>query len=86
MHWKPDRFFTAICVVYGFVITLCIFAIAGNSGDTVFLPTATLQLLRTMQRARPQHMLVAADFDALPDVKIAGTNAPLVSETVLLFI
>lgn len=61
-------------------------AIAGDLGGTVFLPTTALQLMRTLQRARPQHIIIAADFDALPDVRIAGTNAPLVSQTVPLFI
>lgn len=54
----------------------------GKSMDTFFIPTGALQFLHTLQHVRPQHMIIAADFDQLPDVKIAGTNAPLVSQTV----
>lgn len=32
-----------------------------------------------LHTARPAHRLIAADFDALPDVMVAGTNAPLVA-------
>ena len=57
-------------------------AAAGGSGGNdhiVFLPTHCLQLLETLAAARPRHVLIAADFDALPGVRIAGVNAPLVA-------
>jgi hypothetical protein len=54
-------------------------AAGGGSDHIVFLPTRCLQLLDTLAAARPQHVLIAADFDALPGVRIAGVNAPLVA-------
>jgi len=36
-------------------------------------------LFDVLHTARPAHRLIAADFDALPDVMVAGTNAPLVA-------
>ncbi len=33
-------------------------------------------------QARPSHTLIAADFDELPEVAVAGINAPLVATTV----
>ncbi len=33
-------------------------------------------------QARPSHTLIAADFDELPEVAVAGVNAPLVATTV----
>ena len=50
-----------------------------HSIDIVFLPTHCLLLLDTLAAARPRHVLIAADFDALPGVRIAGVNAPLVA-------
>jgi hypothetical protein len=44
-----------------------------------FLPTRALALLDALHAARPRHTLVAADFDALPDVRVPGLGAPLVS-------
>lgn len=41
-----------------------------------------MQFLDALMQARPQHMLIAADFDHLPDVAISGVNAPIVSQTV----
>jgi hypothetical protein len=38
-----------------------------------------LQLLELLHAVLPQHTLIAADFDALPDVVVPGRNAPLVS-------
>jgi hypothetical protein len=32
-----------------------------------------------LHAVRPAHRLIAADFDTLPDVIVAGTNAPLVA-------
>ena len=48
----------------------------------MYLPTASLQLLETLAHALPNHQLIVADFDALPDVQLPGTNAPLVAATV----
>jgi len=47
--------------------------------NRVFLPTGCLRLLETLHEARPNHRLVAADFDALPDVRMVGRNAPIVA-------
>lgn len=52
--------------------------------DPIFLPTSALQLFDTIHTAVPRHSLVASDFDQLPDVKVAGRNAPLVSSIVSL--
>lgn len=48
----------------------------------MWLPTSCLQLLQHICAARPNHMILAADFDELPDVNVAGENAPLVASTV----
>lgn len=50
--------------------------------EVLWLPTGALQLLETLYAARPNMCLVAADFDALPDVRIEGRNAPLVASKV----
>lgn len=50
-----------------------------SSQNNVWLPTRCLQLLETLHAAVPRHSLIAADFDALPDIKLTGRNAPLVS-------
>ena len=55
------------------------FGRAVGSGDTVFLPTASLALLEALGERRPAARLILADFDALPGVVIPGTNAPLVA-------
>jgi hypothetical protein len=47
--------------------------------NNVWLPTRCLQLLETVHAALPQHTLIAGDFSALPDIRVAGKNAPLVS-------
>ena len=44
-----------------------------------YLPTGCLKLLETLHSARPNHRLVAADFDSLPGVTMPGQNAPLVA-------
>jgi len=49
--------------------------------EALWLPTATMAFLEEVMAARPNHHLIAADFDAFPDVQIAGSNAPLVSST-----
>lgn len=52
--------------------------------EKLFLPTGSLQLFQSLHRALPEHHLMAADFSyfASGDVRIAGTNAPIVSHTV----
>ena len=55
---------------------------AGGPANAVYLPTGALQFLEALARARPRHLLIAADFDHLPDVTMPGLNAPLVSQTV----
>lgn len=57
---------------------------AGSQGadNTVFLPTKCMQLLETLCAARPNHCILAADFDQLPGTTIPGKNAPLVATTV----
>ena len=50
--------------------------------NIIFLPTACLQLLHTIAVSRPHHVIIASDFDALPDVTIAGVSAPLVASQV----
>jgi hypothetical protein len=54
----------------------------GSESSTVFLPTGCLRLLDAVHAARPNHVLIAADFTALPDAVIEGRNAPLVATTV----
>lgn len=49
--------------------------------ETIFLPTGALRLFDTLHSVRPNHHLVAADFDYLPETVIQGRNAPLVSST-----
>ena len=51
-------------------------------GEALFVPTGSMALLETLHDARPNHSIIAADFDHLPDVKIPGKNAPLVAEKV----
>lgn len=53
-----------------------------SAEETLFVPTGCMALLETLHDARPNHSIIAADFDHLPDVKIAGKNAPLVAEKV----
>ncbi|EFN53988.1 hypothetical protein CHLNCDRAFT_25175, partial [Chlorella variabilis] len=53
-----------------------------GTGEMRWLPTGCLQLLDTLHQARPSHTLIAADFDCLPEVSVAGANAPLVATTV----
>jgi hypothetical protein len=36
-------------------------------------------MLERIAACRPKHTVLAADFDALPDVQLPGLNAPLVS-------
>lgn len=39
-------------------------------------------MLQHIARSRPNHLVIAADFDELPEVVIPGENAPLVASTV----
>ncbi|KAL4452506.1 hypothetical protein ABPG75_008168 [Micractinium tetrahymenae] len=56
--------------------------LVGEATEEVrWLPTGCLQLLDTLRQARLSHTLIAADFDQLPEVVIAGVNAPLVAST-----
>ena len=51
-----------------------------SSGDEAwFVPTGLTALMETLHARRPNHRLVAADFDTLPNVRIEGVNAPLVA-------
>lgn len=52
-----------------------------DGSQVVWLPTVALSFLTEVMRARPNHSVVLADFDALPEVQIAGRNAPIVSFT-----
>ncbi|KAH9620434.1 hypothetical protein KSS87_004126, partial [Heliosperma pusillum] len=44
-----------------------------------WLPTGCLKLLETLHSAVPKMSIIASDFSYLPDVKIPGVRAPLVS-------
>ncbi|XP_043707596.1 uncharacterized protein LOC122656955 [Telopea speciosissima] len=44
-----------------------------------WLPTGCLRLLEVLHGALPKMSIIASDFSYLPDVKIAGERAPLVS-------
>lgn len=44
-----------------------------------WLPTGCLKLLKVLHEALPKMSLIASDFSYLPDVKIPGERAPLVS-------
>ena len=47
--------------------------------EIVYVPTGSMALLEALHATRPRHRLIAADFDALPGVRMSGTNAPLVA-------
>lgn len=54
-----------------------------GSPGPLFLPTAALRLLDVLHSARPNHILIAQDFDDLQAfTSVPGVNAPLVAETV----
>jgi len=53
--------------------------LGGRATSVEFLPTNAMALFEVLHRARPNHRIVAADFDHLPDVAVAGRNAPLVA-------
>ena len=54
------------------------------SSEGLWLPTYCLHLLQRICKARPNHLLIAADFDELPDVAVPGHGAPLVASMVCL--
>lgn len=55
--------------------------IGTNSQQTIFIPTATLQLFSHIGNIMPRHHLVFADFDSflMPRKCVQGINAPLVT-------
>lgn len=53
-----------------------------GGGEVLWLPTACLALLDVLHAVRPNHSLIAADFDVLPGVLVPGRSAPLVAEKV----
>lgn len=61
---------------------LCMHRHAGEAGEAAFLPTGALQLMDALHAARPNHHLLAGDFDALPETRVPGRGAPLVATTV----
>jgi hypothetical protein len=67
-----------LCVDFAFLCCAAL-GLAAAAVSEVYLPTACLQLLERIAACRPRHTLLAADFDALPDVQLPGLNAPLVS-------
>ena len=57
-------------------------AVSGKSTqESVFAPTAALQLLQRVNKVAPQHSLILADFDSflMPRGSIDGENAPMVT-------
>lgn len=44
-----------------------------------WIPTGCLQLLEVLHSALPKMSLIASDFSYLPDVRVSGDRAPLVS-------
>jgi len=48
-------------------------------GPPVFLPTTAMRMLDSLAVARPKARLILCDFNSLPDVRMAGFNAPLVA-------
>ncbi|KAL2631104.1 hypothetical protein R1flu_015790 [Riccia fluitans] len=50
-----------------------------STSELLWVPTGCMKLLETLYSARPNMTLIASDFSILPDVKIAGEGAPLVS-------
>ena len=54
-------------------------AVATRGDETWFVTTGAMKLFETLHAKRPNHRLIAADFDTLPSVRIEGVNAPLVA-------
>ncbi|GFR52698.1 hypothetical protein Agub_g15325, partial [Astrephomene gubernaculifera] len=50
--------------------------------EVLWVPTAAASFLELLHTLRPNHSLIAADFDKLPDVQLPGRNAPLVAEKI----
>lgn len=60
----------------------CFHQCAG-SATPLFLPTAALRLFDVLHQSRPNHVVIAQDFDDLQAfTSVSGVNAPLVAETV----
>jgi hypothetical protein len=47
--------------------------------QTIYLPTGCSFALQNLREFVPGHRLVFADFDALPEAKMDGLNAPVVA-------
>lgn len=56
-----------------------IFSRLAPKSRRAWIPTGCLQLLEVLHGALPNMSLIASDFSYLPDVKISGERAPLVS-------
>ncbi|XP_057547389.1 uncharacterized protein LOC130825953 isoform X1 [Amaranthus tricolor] len=56
-----------------------IFANVFPKSRRCWLPTGCLKLMEALHSARPKMSLIASDFSYLPDVRIPGLRAPLVS-------
>lgn len=56
----------------------------GGDADTLYLPTGSLQLFKSLHSALPEHQLIAADFAYFTpsEVRVRGVNAPIVASTV----
>ncbi|KAH0449895.1 hypothetical protein IEQ34_020587 [Dendrobium chrysotoxum] len=67
---RPTRFLSA---------TRKIWSKAFPKSRKAWLPTGCLQLLEVLHWALPKMSLVSSDFSYLPDVRIMGDRAPLVS-------
>ncbi|PNG98991.1 hypothetical protein TSOC_015238, partial [Tetrabaena socialis] len=50
--------------------------------EVLWLPTAAAAFFELLHAVRPNHSLIAADFDKLPDVQLPGRNAPLIAQKV----
>ena len=66
----------------GVVVGTAVSPEGDGSSESLWLPTCCLQLLQRICKARPNHLLIAADFDELPDVALPGQGAPLVASMV----
>ncbi|XP_020573238.1 uncharacterized protein LOC110019764 isoform X2 [Phalaenopsis equestris] len=70
---QPSRFFSAARKIW---------SKAFPKPHKAWMPTGCLQLLEVLHWALPKMSLVASDFNYLPDVRIMGDRAPLVSTKV----
>ena len=57
---------------------------ASQGGQALYVPTGALQMMEAMHAACPRHHLIAADFAwfSAAELRLQGTNAPIVSRTV----